>query len=273
VDFGTGLLYAAYSGLDTFLLKLSPTGQTIWAKNFITDADDRGIDVSTDTNGNILLTGYHQGSINFGGGSMVVNGGSDVYVAKFSTLGEHIWSKHFGGIYADRGVGISTDSNGNVFIFGAFTTSIDFGGGSINDSYGGGGDAFLVKLSSNGTHIWSKALNSPGSYDQPNAMSIDFNGNVIIVGNFRISINLGGDVLNVITTGIQDFYIAKYSPSGIHQWSKRFGGNVGVDALGVTTDSTGYVYTTGYFQGVVDFNNKSLSSGGSSDLYLFKLEP
>jgi len=202
---------------------------------------------------------------------LAVRGGADAFVAKFSPTGAHVWSKSFGGLYGDQAVSICADPSGNVLVLGAFTGSIDFGGGPLLDS--GGGDAFLVKLSSGGSHIWSKAFSAPGSYDWPNAVAADANGNVVITGNFRSTIDLGGGLLNAVTTGIQNFYVAKYSSSGGHQWSERFGGTAGMDGLGIVADATGHVIVTGYFQGTGNFGGQLLSCAGSTDIYLIRLDP
>ncbi len=134
-------------------------------------------------------------------------------------------------------------------------------------------DAFLVKLSSGGSHIWSKAFSAPGSYDRPNAVAADVNGNVVVTGNFSSSIDLGGGVLYAVTTGIQNFYVAKYSSSGTHQWSERFGGTGDMDGLGIATDGAGDVVVTGYFQGTGNFGGQSLNCAGSTDMYLIRLDP
>src|SRR6185369_6676346 len=101
-------------GPDVFIAKFDNNGSPIWSKNFTNTSGDEGYSIASDANGNIFLTGYYQGTIDFGGGILLQNGGSDIYLAKFSSAGVHLWSKHFGGTAADSGQALAVDSSGNV---------------------------------------------------------------------------------------------------------------------------------------------------------------
>src|SRR5215831_14758784 len=96
VDFGGGIIYSAYSGMDTFLVKYSGTGAHVWSKNFWSDSDDEGTGIALDGSGNIVLTGRLLGGINLGGGVFNTVGGGDIYLAKFTPDGAHQWSRSFG---------------------------------------------------------------------------------------------------------------------------------------------------------------------------------
>jgi chitodextrinase len=272
VDFGGGTIYAAYGGLDAFVVKFSPTGGHLWSKNFVTFAADYGNSVAVDGNGDVVVGGYFLGTqIDCGGGWLYSHGGSDAFVVKYSSAGAHVWSKCFGGSTVDQVNSVAVDSTGNVLVLGVFTGSVDFGGGALTDS--GGYDAFLAKLSPTGSHLWSKAIKSGGTYDWPNAVATDANGNVVVSGNFRFGIDFSGGVLSAVINGVQCFYVAKYSPSGSYVWAERFGGTSSEDGIGIATDSTGHVVSTGFFQGTGDFGGQSLTAAGSTDMYLLRLDP
>ena len=58
---------------------------------------DRGYSVVADAAGNVYVTGYFAGSVDFGGGALVSAGNSaDIFVAKFNAAGVHQWSLGFG---------------------------------------------------------------------------------------------------------------------------------------------------------------------------------
>lgn len=61
------------------------------------------------------------------------------------------------------------------------------------------------------------------------------------------------------------------------QWAKQLGGTLNEEGYSITTDVFGNVYTTGHFSETVDFdpgaNVFSLTSYGSSDVYVSKLDP
>lgn len=273
VNFGGGTIWAAYGGLDSFVAKFSSSGVHVWSKNFVSYAADYGMSVAVDGTGNVVVGGYFLGSqLDCGGGPLINHGGSDGYVAKFSASGAHLWSKSFGGATVDQVNSVAVDATGNVLVLGVFTGSVDFGGGPLV-TLDNGWDGFLAKFSPTGSHMWSKAFNSVGNYDWANAVAVDASGNVVISGNFRFSIDLGGGTLSAVLNGVQSFYVAKYAPGGGHLWSERFGGTATEDGLGITCDGTGHVALTGYFQGTANFAGQSLTSAGSCDMFLLRLDP
>src|SRR3990170_6282915 len=69
----------------------------LWSKRFGSTIDDYGYAVAVDGNGDVLLTGSFQGTVNFGGGNLTSAGLEDIFVAKYSGAdGAHLWSKRFG---------------------------------------------------------------------------------------------------------------------------------------------------------------------------------
>jgi hypothetical protein len=76
VDFGGGELTGA------FVAKLTGSGDHVWSKGFGTAA--YGWDVAFDAAGNVLLGGITADSIDFGGGVLTAQGGTDAWIAKFA---------------------------------------------------------------------------------------------------------------------------------------------------------------------------------------------
>jgi Beta-propeller repeat len=138
IDFGGGTL--THNGI--FLAKYDEMGNHLWSKAFGSGA---GKGVAFDPQGNIVLTGGVVGARDFGGGPLVNAGGSDIYVSKFDTEGNHLWSKSFGDTENDRGYAVATDRGGGIVVTGAFLHSVDFGNGPLMSA--GGYDIFLAKLS------------------------------------------------------------------------------------------------------------------------------
>ena len=58
--------------------------------------------------------------------------------------GSLLWSRRFGGAAADYGAALTTDSSGNVYLTGTFSTLVDLGGGTLTAK--GGGDFFLASF-------------------------------------------------------------------------------------------------------------------------------
>ncbi len=267
VDFGGGALSSA--GLaDVFLVKYSPSGQHLWSQRFGGSGNDTGMAVATDGTGNVFVTGSFEGSVNFGGGSLTSSGQRDIFVAKYSATGQHLWSKKFGSTGDEVGYGLAVDSLGDVVLSGKFQNSVNFGGTALTSA--GGDDIFLVKLSgSTGGHVWSKRFGST-SGDISLGVDVDGNGNVVMTGYFTGSVDFGGGVLS--GSGL-DVFVAKYSSAGAHIWSKRFGGFDTQIGNSVASASTGEVSVTGYFANTIDFGTGTLTSVGAYDVFLAGIGP
>ena len=282
ITFGGSSLTSSYP--DAFLAKFSPTGAHIWSKKFQNSyAYDTGMGVTIDHSDNIVLTGYFNGTIDFGGGPFIatryidgISYYSDIFVAKFSSAGTHIWSKSFGATGEDRGKAVAIDSSNNIIVTGNFGdyfyTVPDFGGGTLvaADGY----DIFLVKLSaSTGAHIWSFALNDSVSADKAMGIAVDAGNNILLTGYYVKNIVLGSTIYTTPTAFDSNVFVVKYSSGGSHIWSKSFGSSGEEQGNGVTVDSSNNVIVTGRFNSTVNFGGGLLTSAGLFDGFLLKLAP
>jgi hypothetical protein len=249
------------------MAKYSPSGSAIWARGVGGNSSDSGSGVTTDLGDNVLMTGYQASTTaDYGGGPLPNRGATDTFLAKYGPTGGYVWAKTVGGTGADAGTSVKTDSAGNVFVTGYMGATVDFGGGSLVSA--GGQDVFLVKYSSAGAHLWSRRFGSTGA-DLGTGVGTDSSGNVVVVGTFTGSIDLGGGSLT--SAGGRDIFVAKFSATGQHVWSKRFGGTDNDDVRGVAVDRAGDVVVTGQFLNTIDFGGPPLTSAGFEDIFLAKL--
>ena len=117
-------------------------GEKQWTKQFGTSSDDEGRGVTSDSSGNIYLTGDTDGGLDGNTNS----GKRDIFLIKYNSSGTKQWTKQLGTYLWDEGNGVITDSSGNIYITG-FT---NFGGLDWNTNLGGK-DIILTKFNSFGT--------------------------------------------------------------------------------------------------------------------------
>ncbi|MDI1476534.1 hypothetical protein [Polyangium sp. y55x31] len=206
VDFGGGVLTSA-GDADVFVMKLDPNGGHVWSRRFGDAVFQEAKGVAIDNTGNVVITGWFDGSLDFGGAPLTSVGGYDGFVAKLDTNGNHVFSRRFGGPGNQVPRAAATDGTGNVVITGGFDGSVDLGGGPLTSA--GGDDVFVAKLDSSGNHVWSRRY---GDADGQNGYdtAIDNAGNVVITGAFSGAMLVGGVALT--SAGSSDIFLAKLTP-------------------------------------------------------------
>jgi FlgD Ig-like domain/Beta-propeller repeat len=226
--------------------------------------------VAIDAAGNVVVVGSFIGTIDLGGGPMgPTTGGkdSDVFVAKFDPAGNHLWSKRFGDPDNQFPAGVALDSGGNVLFAVNQSGTVDYGGGPLTAL---AFDVVIVKLDASGSHVWSKRFGD-GIGQAPNDVAVDPSDNVLVTGLFDGTLDFGCGPMSS-ANGI-DMFVAKLDPTGACLWSKRAGDNNMQIGNTVATDPSGNVFVAGDFSGSIDFGGGALTSAGSTDMFLAKLDP
>ncbi len=268
----------------TFILNAqSPAFQ--WAKQMGGTSSEVARSVASDSSGNIYTIGDFYGTVDFDPGTGTYNltstGYSDIFISKLDNLGNFIWAKQFAGSLSGYGYSISIDDFGNVYSSGTFNGSVDFDPGIGTCILTGGGlvDLFISKLDSSGNFVWAKKMEGGVYYCQASSIVNDKNGNIYYSGAFQNSVDfdpgLGSFYLNSVS-GSVDIIVSKLDSSGNFIWAKQMGGSGEENGSSVIVDSLGNVYTTGYFNGTVDFNPGAgifnLTSSGLQDIFISKLD-
>ncbi len=133
-----------------------PDGALLWAIGMGGTGSDLGSDVEVDAAGNVVVTGRFSTSVDFDPGAgqtvLTTKGGTDAFVARYTTAGALDWVRQFGGSLGDAGNGVDLDAAGNVVVTGYFSGTVDFdpGTGVSNLTSAGDNDIFVVELSAAG---------------------------------------------------------------------------------------------------------------------------
>lgn len=263
-DFGAGNVTA--NGSDAFVLKLTPDGNYVWARQIGGNQYEQGFAVVA-TDGNVYVAGSHSGSMTVDAITISAGGtaGSlNAFAASLSaTNGAAEWMKTLGGSGYDYGSGVAIDTSNNVIVTGTFVGSADFGGGTISATGGtGDNDVFLVKLSgANGAHLFSKKIGSTG-IEEATAVSADASNNIVVVGNFRATLDFGCPS-PLTPTHTEEMYLVKYSQAGSCVWAKNFNAY----ATDVMLNAAGDVSVTGWFGSTINFGGNDLSPAGANDVF------
>lgn len=260
------------NGLNIFIAKYSSVGNILWAKSAGGFSWCNAYGISTDVNGNVLITGSFYSPIAiFGSDTLINKGNDDIFIVKYDASGNPLWAKSAGGTSYDFGYSISTDNSGNILLTGIFESpTITFDKTVLTNAFAGNGDFLMVKYSSSGNVLWARNAGGIGT-DYGNGVIADMKGNILAIGVFgSSSIVFGMDTL--LSMGSDDILIVKYDSSGNVLWAQSTGGMFVDQGSSISVDSGGGVVVTGFFGSVtIIFGNTTLTNTGGAEVFIAKL--
>ena len=243
---------------DFYLSKYSSSGVRLYTKQLgVAGRDTVATAVATDANDNVYVAGYTTGGLY--GNTMQQDSTHEVFISKYDSNGVKQFTRQLG-VAGEKKVGIAVaiDAIGNIFVAGYTTGALD--GYTMTGTV----DSFFSKYNSEGVKQFTRLLGVAGKETRGYGVATDASGNVFVAGYTEGA--LDGNAL----TGTRDFFVAKYDPSGIKQFTRQLGA-VGAVTVGtaVTTDDKGDVFVVGYTEGSLDGNTLT----GTRDFFVAKYDP
>lgn len=274
---------------DAFVLKLDQNGNFVWAQSYGADNNDFSYSLCLDKNNNVLVTGTFMGKVDFKNGpdtfylKSTIPSSSDLFFLKLRNNGDFVYAKRIGRLGSEIPSKILCDRFNSIYISGFMSGDADFDPDTSVEhklEAAGSFDAFVLKLDSNGNYIWAKNVGG-SSEDRCNGMGIDDSLNVYLGGHFEGTADFNPNPL--VTFNITSFvgsygdmFVLKLDKNGNFKWAKRIGGTSLYIINSLAVDRSGNVFGTGYFFGTADFDpnagTKNLTSNGSGDFFIFKLD-
>jgi uncharacterized protein (TIGR03437 family) len=173
--------------------------------------------IAVDANGNTYVTGNR--GLPASDGSVLF----DIFVSKLDQSGNLTILATLGGKASDQANGIALDPAGNIYIAGA-TSSPDFPlrhpvQGVPSSSGVDGQTGFLVKLSANGTVLYSTYLGGTTDSSTMNAVAADSQGNAYVTGetfasDYPRTPDLPADGASSEAEAVSAAFFAKISSAG-----------------------------------------------------------
>ena len=215
-------------GIDAFLIKYRSNGSLEWLTQFGTKGSDVISGMVVDKDKQVYVVGYTYDAFP----SKTSAGISDVFIAKFDSMGYQVWLKQFGTSSIDKGMALCLDQTGHLFVAG--TTEGSF----PNHTNLGFSDAFLSKFSSDGDHVWTKSFGSDGTESVTSIHCME-SGDIVLAGS------TDGQLPFQKLQGRQDSMLARYDAEGTQRFLTQFGSKEDERITGVTSDR-GTIYVVGH---------------------------
>lgn len=246
-----------------FLARYDSNGNCTWAEHKFTGPENFEINIAFIGN-DIIMSGLFNTNGIIDTVSLNSNGSIDGYLTKMDSAGKIKWIKTFGGTGVDGVTGVAIDNINNIYVSGAFETSINIDGVLLNNL---GKDIFIAKFNSNGVVSWAKQANANGGVESAADIKVDIDGNCYLTGIFSGSATFSS--FNISTLNSNDMFICRFNNNGDCFGVRHFG-----QASGhyVTVDNSNMAYCIGTFQNTIVVGNTSLTSYDNQDIYLAKID-
>jgi Beta-propeller repeat len=206
----------------------------------------------------------------------------DAFVSALNPSGSAlVYSTCLGGLGGDTGQGIILGPDETAYVTGV-TSSSEFptAPGAYDRSFNGGGDAFLTRLSSDGSSLVSSTFLGGGGSDYGAALALDPAGNVYVAGNTNSAdfpTTPGAYDPTINSTIYSDAFATKFDPTASSLiYSTFLGGTKGDGGLGLMLDPDGSLTVTGETQSTrfpITSNAYDHTMGGSGDDFVSRFDP
>lgn len=251
--------------LDIFVIKMDPSGNTIWAAQQSTQYDLGAKDppqVVVNDNFEIFVTyttfGLISGSTN--------TGNSEIVTLKLSAVdGSLIWQKinNVTDFSSDYSI-FSTVADNNKFYITYYADGVFSGGISAGQT-----DIVVICMDMSGNVLWGSqypVMNTP-NIDMSPSIALDTSGKIFV------AYQTYGVVSGMISAGLSDIVVFKLdSIDGSLLWNNQrpsFNTTSYDYSPSIACDQYGYIYVSYYSTGTASGG----TSAGSFDIIIFKMDP
>jgi len=266
---------------DVFVTKLDAAGSSLVYSTYLGGGNDEtGQDIAVDDSGSVSVTGTTF-STDFPTSSSPLQasfaGVTDAFVTKLDAAGASlVYSTFLGGVSDDDATGIAVDASGYAYVTGS-TLSTDFptSSGPLQASKAGGFDAFVTKLDTAGSLVYSTYVGG-ASNDDATGIAVDVGGNAYVTG-YTTSTDFPTTSTPLQAShagGYLDAFVTKLDAAGSSLvYSTYLGGASNDQSLGIAVDGSGNASVTGFTEST-NFPIRSplqASNAGLADVFITKL--
>jgi len=236
-------------GISAFVTKLNSSGQLLYSTYLGGTRSDTAEGITVDANNRAYIVG-HTASDDFPIAPVPCSpadcpyqqtmDSNDAFVTRLNAAGSAVeFSTYLGGSDIDSGKAIALGQGGDVFVSG-YTNSNDFdttsgahqvslGGGNCPDTGGNPHpcyDAFVTRLTNNGTELVFSTLLGGDNLDIANAIAVDLLNNAYVAGRTRSTdFDTSPGAYSTTLTGNGDAFVSKiHAATGTLAYSTLLGG-------------------------------------------------
>jgi hypothetical protein len=250
--------FVSGAGENAFVARLDPYGALSYSTYLGGSADDVGQGIAVDSAENAYVTGYTSSS-DFPTTAHALQkrlqGRQNVFVTKLNPSGTAVeYSTLLGGNDYDFGFGIAVNKQGDAYVtgttYGIFSSTFPTTSNAYQTTSSGSGDAFVSKLSADGSALVYSTFLGGAGYDGGRGIALDASGNAYVTGYTQSSaFPTTARAAQTVLNGAEDAFVTKLSSDGSGLMYSTYLGGSGNDAgFGIAVGPNGYAYVTGFSQ-------------------------
>ena len=150
------------------------------------------------------------------------------------------WMKGYGNAGSEYVSDVAVDNSGNIYVAGTFSETLSIDGQSVVSA--GSTDFYVAKMSPEGNVVWLKSGGST-AVEQANAIAVDANGNVYVVGLSNDNTSFDGNAFP--SRGARDGFLLKLDANGNYQYVRTIGCFENDNVYDIVVDGRNNVIVTG----------------------------
>jgi hypothetical protein len=153
---------------DVVLVKYDTTGRKVWSRvlGAAESADGHALAVGAD--GSVTVAGSLTGALE----GTIDRGGADGFVTRYDAAGVEQWTHRVGGLGDDSVDALTLGADGTVYLAGRTH-------GGVGSTHGGGTDAFVRALDTNGATLWTRQFGDAGD-ERATALTLADDGALLV---------------------------------------------------------------------------------------------
>ncbi|MEO6303272.1 MAG: gliding motility-associated C-terminal domain-containing protein [Bacteroidia bacterium] len=287
-----GASFSSATGItDGLVAKYDALGNVLWAfkiSGATGDEEVRG--VAVDPSGNVYVTGSFNSTTDFDPSASIFNltsaGGTDGFLAKYSSVGSFLWAVKFGGANNEDSFKMAVDANG-IYITGSYesipTTFYSYSSAITKTTFFNSNqlNMFGAKYDANGVVQW--VISGGSNLDDYGVKVIADASNVYFIGiyyhdiSFKSATGISSAIMPDEQHNEANTFILQVTQAGNLGWQTNITTSTGgknVNGHSIAQDA-GNIYVTGQSDGNINFKypTPTLTQAVSTlnDLFLAKL--
>ncbi len=264
----------ATQGQHFFILKFDASGNLIFGKNYGISGSIRGNTIEIDSNNDVIVGGYFNGTVNFDGFLLESNNlHFGLFLVKFNPTGMAVWAKEALGVFNNICSSVTIDSENNIYLSGSFIGVMILSDNLQIATPGFKENLFLLKYNTSGSPIWARGLNSQEFNEISLGLDIEVHEeNISMTGYFDKELKVDEHNIMAASDQFNGFVAAFSTIDGKADWLKLIPGSAQLVSSQIDIDEQGQFSLGGYFSNEAYFGNNTLISNGSNDIFVSKLD-